>query len=172
MVSSATLAPHMKLVFLDIDGVLNSDGWLVGKGTVPGIKLIDPAATARLQRLCEETGAEIVVSSSWRAICPRHTLAEIFEARGLTTRVVGVTPIIPNRRGRGEEIQRWLDTVPATRSWSIDGIVIFDDEEDMLHLETWLVRTDAATGLTDAHVDAAKGILVRPAPGASVGSTS
>ena len=50
----------MKVIFLDVDGVLNSaqDGYSIRLRTDSHLKL--------LQRIVQETGAKLVLSSSWR----------------------------------------------------------------------------------------------------------
>ena len=84
-------------------------------------------------------------------------------AQGLaSTPVLDCTPFIPHKRGRGQEIQRWLDAAPP-----LAGLVILDDEADMLHLAPWLVQTSFETGLLDAHADAALAMLERAPPSAS-----
>lgn len=157
----------MRFVFLDFDGVLNSRA-LVEAAPAPvalGLGLLAGSAVARVERLCADTGAAIVVSSTWRLSFDVTALQDMLRARGLTTTsVLDVTPMIPHRRGRGQEIQRWLDTVPRARGWSVDGIVILDDEPSMLHLMPWLVQSSFETGLTDAHVAAAKRILMHAPP--------
>jgi hypothetical protein len=56
----------MKIIFLDIDGVLNC------KGTPNPRKfpyIVDPKLLNRLQRLLERTGAEVVLRRSSLTIC-------------------------------------------------------------------------------------------------------
>lgn len=62
-----------KYIFLDIDGVLNSDRWnheFITKykySNIPGIEReIDPSAIKLINNLVTKTGAEIIMSSSWR----------------------------------------------------------------------------------------------------------
>lgn len=52
----------MRVLFLDIDGVLNHRAVFVPGDVAP----ICPVALARLKALIERTGATIVVSSTWR----------------------------------------------------------------------------------------------------------
>ena len=57
-----------KVIFLDIDGVLNTNNWYTQKGR-NAIKdkygyTFDPKSVANLKRIVEETGADIVISSS------------------------------------------------------------------------------------------------------------
>jgi hypothetical protein len=59
----------LKVIFLDVDGVLNSRGKWAGCDlanlTDSGTR-IDPLAVARLKRIVDATDAKIVVSSTWR----------------------------------------------------------------------------------------------------------
>ena len=157
----------MRIVFLDFDGVLNSRA-LVERSRrphVPGPGLLSGDAVARVERLCVDGGAAVVVSSTWRRTFDRPALQDMLRAKGLTTTpVLGITPIIHHKRGRGQEIQLWLDTAPRAGGWSVDGMVILDDEPDMLHLVPWLVQSSFETGLTDDHLVAAKSVLTRAAP--------
>ena len=59
----------MKVIFLDIDGVLNSDEYLdkVKNSDIQGIERdIDVEKVKLLKRAIDETGARVVLSSSWR----------------------------------------------------------------------------------------------------------
>ncbi len=151
-----------RIVFLDFDGVLNSRA-LVDRAEVPlvlGLHVLDEGAVARVERLCVEAGAQIVVTSTWRLSFDRPALHELLRAKGLaTTPVLDCTPLIPHKRGRGQEIQRWLDSAPP-----LDGVVILDDEPDMLHLAPWLVQSSFETGLLETHLDAAREVLASPPP--------
>jgi hypothetical protein len=53
----------MKVVFLDIDGVLNCTKT---KNPRKFPYVVDPKLLARLNRLLERTAAKVVLSSSWR----------------------------------------------------------------------------------------------------------
>ena len=61
-----------KILFLDFDGVLNTERHhehCYENGIVPVDKYgyaFDPEAVANLKRIIDETGADIVVSSSWK----------------------------------------------------------------------------------------------------------
>ena len=50
-----------KVIFLDIDGVLNDEGDEREKGVV-----IEPYFVQNLFQIVDKTGAEIILSSSWR----------------------------------------------------------------------------------------------------------
>lgn len=155
-----------KVLFLDLDGVLNSPTWFRHRGPAgDGVEIdhaIDPAAMARLNRLCAAVQPAIVISSTWRKIYPLTVLREHLHRLGLRADVVGRTPDLAGRyvvlreasgvvrRGaqRGDEIQRWLDAHNL-----VESFVILDDESDMAHLRHRLVQTSWEHGLLDADVD-------------------
>ncbi len=160
-----------RIVFLDIDGVLNSEPWfrrqgLVGSATTTGgLDHLDGDAVALVEEFCVETSATIVVSSSWRLTHDLASLRGMLFEKGLrTTHVLDVTPFIPHHRGRGEDIQRWLDAAALEDNLVIEGLVIFDDRDDMLHLAPWLVLTTFEEGLTRAHLGRAREVLAASPP--------
>jgi hypothetical protein len=161
-----------RILFLDIDGVLNSRRWferspLTGPWGTGGsakrddmLSHLDPTACARAQRLCEETGSEIVISSTWRLLYKLSALRHVLALRGLTVPVLGRTP--SSHVERGHEIQAWLDR--HGRKAGVTGMVILDDDRDMVHLTPWLVRTRFEHGLTDEDVTRAKRTVRAPMP--------
>ena len=64
----------MKIIFLDIDGVLNSEKWYIeifDKNLYPNLENyplceFDPLAIEQLNLLTDKTNAKIVISSTWR----------------------------------------------------------------------------------------------------------
>lgn len=56
----------MKLIFLDIDGVLNSMRSEVVTGKKKTVENLDPVALSLIQKVCEETDAIICLTSNWR----------------------------------------------------------------------------------------------------------
>ena len=164
----------VKIVFLDIDGVLNSHEYIrerapeKERGSIIGI---DPVAVVRLNRLVRETRAEIVVSSTKRAGRTRAQLIEMLEERGFVGVVRGMTPehVVPTPGGlyvaerRGHEIGAWLEAAPRY-GVEVESFVILDDDRDMAHLADRLVKTSFDNGLTDADVDRAIAMLRAPPP--------
>ena len=65
----------IKVIFLDVDGVLNNGTWAIemfDKGIrVYHDDLLYEPSLEQLKRIVDSTGAVIVVSSSWRQICWR-----------------------------------------------------------------------------------------------------
>jgi hypothetical protein len=118
----------MKIIFLDIDGVLNSQDWYIFRRENVAMDAteaqypfyeFDPRAVARLNRIIEETSAKIVVSSSWRSGQTVETLQKLLNSVGVVGEVVGLTPHLWCRKPyedmcgyripRGCEIDWWLD---------------------------------------------------------------
>lgn len=135
----------MKIIFLDIDGVLNSAEYRRQLGLQYFSQIIDLRKMPLLKKIVEETGAEIVLSSSWREfwnkgttqLDPAGTYSErVFLEYGLT--ILDKTPEKENA-GRSAEIQVWLKQHPY---W--DGYVILDDKDFgwPASLRAHFIRTD------------------------------
>ncbi len=117
----------MKVIFLDFDGVLNHRRFLretIHKGDNEGA-IIAPECMAELCRIVSETGAQIVISTSWREHWDRdeskcdsvgREINRIFKEAGLS--IFDKTPWIGVRHS---EIEEWL------RLNEVEGFVILDD---------------------------------------------
>ena len=55
-----------KIIFLDIDGVLNSMDYFEQTKDCKGYTEINPEKVKLLKEIVDRTGAEIVLSSTWR----------------------------------------------------------------------------------------------------------
>lgn len=125
----------MNTIFLDIDGVLNSERYFVEnqkwiKNTeIPyNIRHLDSKAVMRLAMLVEAIDANIVISSTWRL---RNSILEIrgyFQAvydEFPVDRIIGKTG--KNQSGfRGDEIQEYIDAYfKEDRTY-----LIIDDDSD------------------------------------------
>lgn len=100
----------MKVVFLDIDGVLfphYSKSWSAN-------------AITYLNSLCQEHGLQIVITSTWREKHNLEELRELLKAKGVEGQIIGVTPIGGNR---GEEIKEWLEEYECEDYIVIDDVV-------------------------------------------------
>lgn len=173
----------MKIVFLDIDGVLNNPGtyapkdapWRREEGDPIRIP-IDEACMKRLNRILESSGASVVISSSWRLFAHWQELGPALVAHGMQGTVIGETPDLVNdpewleawrtregapfayeRMERGMEIAEWLKANPHVTSFAI-----LDDCSDMATLKHRLVLTDPVVGLDDPDVERARWLLNRP----------
>jgi hypothetical protein len=150
----------MKIIFLDIDGVLNSTKYMISlKGNfncVDKIYQLDPEAIAKLNRLTDTTGAFIVVSSTWRMgfIHNRAGLRGLFAKAKITGKVLDITPV--NNQIRGAQIAEWIDTYNRYHiNNPVTDFVILDDDSDMGKLKKHLIQTSHSDGLQDHHVDLA-----------------
>lgn len=132
----------MKVLFLDVDGVLN----MYGSG---GIYALNRKRLQLLQKIIQETDAKIVLSSTWRILSEaRRRLKNVLGYRGLS--IHDVTPQFGVKENgerfyRGHEINDWLDRHPEVTQY-----VILDDDGDMLDTQLrHFVQTDGKIGLTE-----------------------
>ena len=161
-----------KILFLDFDGVLNTARW---HSQADGSSLqdeygyqFDPAAVDNLAEIIEKTGAEIVISSSWKYMGVAK-LRKMWQERTLPGKVIDVTP---NAVGdefllhadldnmdflsiRGMEIKEWL----SLHGKDVSHYVILDDMNDILQeQEPHFVWIDPNVGITEG--DAAQIIMI------------
>lgn len=111
----------MKVIFLDTDGVLNSDEYFnrIRNLDIQGIEReIDVEKIKLLKKAIDETGAEVVLISSWRYKRNAQSLKELLLNYDIC---VDLTPFIQNERGL--EIKQWL-----LDHQSVEDFVILDDE--------------------------------------------
>lgn len=107
-----------------------------------------------LNRIIEQTGAKIVVSSTWRVLHNEKELAIILDKAGVKGEVVGVTPRSSSRI-RGLEIAEWI----RNSETPVESFVILDDDSDMEELMPYLVKTRTKTGLLPQHLEQAIALL-------------
>jgi hypothetical protein len=123
----------MKIIFLDIDGVLNSD-------RTPNPRkfpyIVDKELLERLNGLLALTGAKVVLSSSWR--CDPVGLLAAKYWKVPFTYVCSDKPKSP----RGKEILNWLSDHP-----DVTRFAIIDDEDDGLD-DLPIFQPSSRTGLT------------------------
>ena len=131
----------MRVIFLDLDGVLNCSK-THNPRKLPYV--IDPKLLRRFGRLLERTRAKVVLSSTWR-----YDPAGLFSAKRQGIRFIGTTPDMP-RKPRRNEILAWLKGHPKVARY-----VVIDDDDDELD-ELPLFQPSATTGLTD---DIVKGVV-------------
>ncbi len=119
-----------KIIFLDIDGVLNVNE----SGRDRFGRLFHKQFENNLGYIIEQTGAKIVISSSWR-MSGLKIMQEMWKERQIPGEVIGITPfetyVVENETGkfydsisRGEEIQLWID------KHNVTNYVIIDDNID------------------------------------------
>jgi hypothetical protein len=134
----------MKIIFLDIDGVLNCNHTRNPR-KFPFI--VDPTLLKRLNRLLQMTGAKVVLSSNWR-----YDPAGMFSAKYYDVPFVDTTPDLPGQ-SRADAILAWVRGQP-----DVERFVVIDDEDDQLD-GLPLFQPLRRNGLTDEIVDAAADYL-------------
>jgi hypothetical protein len=149
----------MNIIFLDIDGVLNSQ--LYHESTVyktpttreeSDLQDIDPKAIGFLNDLIKATEAKIVITSTWRRSHSDVKLQELFEKRGFIGKIIDHTPMLGEHTVRGNEILTWIERneklLGKSRS-DFSNYVIFDDDSDMLYWQrNNFLLVDGYVGLT------------------------
>lgn len=119
----------MKVIFLDFDGVMDTayyDNYLNCMGLPEKDKygvVFDPDCIANLRRIIDETGAVIVVSSTWKDFMTYKEILEMWEYRKLPGFVTDTTPTCS--RKRGDEIDSWLEECNTECEY-----VIIDDMDE------------------------------------------
>lgn len=164
----------MKVLFLDMDGVLvtwqsmklfqnGSGAGVWDTDAESGIRSMpcDPKCVGNLNTITEETGAKIVISSSWRCFGLEYMKAYLAR-QGVLGEVIDVT-------GPEGTLETW-DRGSAIRNWlrgrlDVEGFVVLDDMHPM-HFERGSVErhhvwTSMDGGLAGPHVDQALEILNR-----------
>ena len=158
----------MKIIFLDIDGVLNNTST---QKMFEEYYFVEDEKMELLKQLVVRTGAKLVLSSTWREGWYARERMEnpsksfqsairLFEAleKKLSEYDLELLSYTEDFGTRGEEIDLWL------KSWkgeSIESFVILDDmypEDLQLHQE-YLVQTTESFGLTQEDVEEAVNML-------------
>ena len=161
-----------KIIFLDIDGVLNTKEWH-SRMTKDAPKdeygyAFDPVTVKNLAHIIDKTGADIVISSSWKSYGVAK-LRKMWEIRNLPGTILDITPntisdeMLLNANldemelgvCRGNEIKEWL----SRHKGEVANYVIIDDFDDLLpEQENHTVLTDSLIGITGS--DAEKAIMI------------
>ena len=161
----------MKIIFLDIDGCLNSQTSMKKNGEEKNNIEDDTPTTeaiARLNKIVEATNAKVVISSTWRHGVSYHMMQRYLSVLGFKGKIIGNTPRLDSYRGT--EILCWLlehkskIIKNADSTWyqykePIESFVILDDDSDMESLSNHLVHINNMVGLLDSDVDKAIEVL-------------
>ena len=99
-----------KVVFMDVDGVFNHWDWLGRMQDKFGIPTahFDPSRVTLFNEIIDVTGADIVLSTSWRRLPPGEELLGILREVGIRGNVVGETPTGGAWDSRYSEIMGWI----------------------------------------------------------------
>lgn len=151
---------NTKVIFLDIDGVLNSvesETWdYHNRGEEAYYYAMCPDLVEKLNLIIRETGAKIVISSTWRK---HHDTLEglqnMLDKRGIQGEVIGSTAALWTQRGI--EIKQWLDLFSDKHN--VISYIILDDDCDMWPVFHRHMRICNENGLTCEDVKRAVKLL-------------
>jgi DNA-binding LacI/PurR family transcriptional regulator len=137
----------MKLVFLDIDGVLNHEHFHEPSRVHNGGAFC-PVSIQNLREIVKRTGAKIILTSSSPRGMSFIEIRELFSHYDMDAYILGKTPDLRDQI-RGAEIKQLLDECSEE---FIESFVILDDDADMGELMPYLVHCRDAmelqTGIT------------------------
>jgi hypothetical protein len=145
----------MKVIFLDFDGVLNHDG-LDPDNRMERAHGENDSSVALfwekcqlVQRICQQTGASIVLSTAWRHHFSQSVIEGWLAEKGLTAPIVGITQSKMSSQ-RTHEIRWYLEDNP-----DISRYVVLDDmdlRDGRFNLFIWC---DPMEGLTEEQAEEA-----------------
>lgn len=167
MVPLSPTTPVDPLIFLDIDGVLNStrfraehtggDGAVTLDGAFDAIAHLDPRRVARLNVLVSRSGARVILSSSWRLWFGLENTERSLRERGFVHALSGATIRLVGR-SRHDEIRHHLAALAQ-----VPNFVVLDDEPEAgVGMGERFVHVP--DGIEDVHVDRALRLLARDTP--------
>ncbi len=164
----------MKIIFLDIDGVLNSNFWNdthqreLSDGT-----LIDMDKVVLLGELVKKTNAKVVLHSGWKFWFNNNLRPVRIESQKLVDmlqtqdiEIYDVTPDYTTEEIRetkkfslvkAKEIWGWLDMHQETENWIVIDDLDLHDE----HIFKRQIKTDQTIGLTKQDIERAAAMLLK-----------
>ena len=151
----------MKIIFLDFDGVMDNAKYdiYLNKHNLPekdefGV-LFDPDCIVALAKIVEQTGAKIVISSSWKDFMTKEEIDQMWQKRQLPSEVIDVTP--STSRHRGDEIATWLNLCPDKCQY----VILDDQPREQFNTDQYdhLIITNGFYGLTISDAQRAIEIL-------------
>lgn len=167
-----------KIIFLDIDGVLNHELHFKEQSQKDrraevGDDLCDlnPSSIIHLNHIIEETGADVIISSTWRKYHSSDELQALLDKVGFKGKIIGRTPTLsykgydghPNPSltvPRGCEIKAWMDVQYDYKESKTLNYLILDDDRDMLYWQKdAFIPIDSYCGLTPSNAYHAINIL-------------
>ena len=149
-----------KIIFLDFDGVLNTEhyqGLLQYQGKPWQDEygaFFDPKAVKQLKRIIDATDADIVVESSWKYL-GLDAMKELWKVRNLPGTIIDITPSLLGKN-KGVEIASWLSKYAKQDI----RYVIIDDEYVILDSQLpHFILTNPYEGITEEQANRAISML-------------
>lgn len=156
----------MNIIFLDCDGVVNSQNWMLKTSPQNFIRsskdydwhrdFIDPATIQVLNKLVDESNVKFVLSSTWRKNTELDIICDAFTYHNFKGEIIDKTPV--DMKCRGAEIEYWLKNTLLP----INSFAILDDDSDLDPFMRRLVKTNYLYGLEAAHIEKIKKVLDIP----------
>lgn len=155
----------MRIIFLDIDGVLNCQS---SKSRCTGLLGIDKDKVRKLRAIVEKTGARIILCSSWKDTWEKtdkdnqHILGNYLDRKLKRENLFIFDKTLDNGSNRGSGIKDWIFKNTNIESWIVIDDEIFNDYHKCDVLKH-LVKTDFYVnngGIQDIHVREAIELLV------------
>lgn len=156
----------MKVIFLDVDGVLNNE---FTTESIIGYCGIDDELVEKLAKIVRITGAEIVLVSDWKMYFDSRVdikdsthpmIRYLMDKLQKSDLYIYDYTIDRNASDRGYGIQRWLKRFPEVERWVVLDDTFFFDYE-YTGIKPNLVLTNGICGLTDNDVAHAIEILTK-----------
>lgn len=150
-----------RVLFLDIDGVLNSEFTYITDHDHPDNIWCDRECFSRssletLEKIVLECKIDkVILSSVWRYGWGTNTESEKILRHILpqfNVQIAGITPRM-GMATRGKEIRSWLKKNPT------EDFLIIDDDADMEELVSHLLQTNWRVGLISSDFEKARRIL-------------
>ena len=152
----------MNVIFLDIDGVLNTDRWealclsedieLEDKFGIT----FDDISIANLRTIISRTNASIVIHSTWKLHHDVEWFVDMWNTRNLPGFIISITPNIAPDYDKHNEISMWLKLHPQ-----ISQYVILDDEKEFVSpLSEHHILIDGLCGITMSNAEKAIKLLL------------
>lgn len=138
----------MKLLFLDIDGVLTSDAT---KSRKELLYTFSESCVGALNRILTENNVQIILTSSWRTVFDVEKQNQIFSENGVIQFPGGQTNDF-GYENRSLEIQDYLS------KRKVENYVILDDMK-INGFDEHFVLVNPSTGLTENDVEKVNRIL-------------
>lgn len=181
------------VVALDLDGVCNDDAFiraaLAGHGAIAqwntdlAARTLDPVRVARVQRVCDATGASVVLVTGWRRWASAEDITACLRGAGLTAPVLGAVGGVKMTADlRQSALHEWLCDHPAVGRWcviddlrsawestrNVERREMFRGRMTMVctserYVAPWLAGrcVHPVDGITEADADAAIAVLTR-----------
>lgn len=153
-----------KYIFLDIDGVINTDEntqhHITNGYSTSSHRIRLPKETIyQLKRVVSSTRAKIIISSNWRKdFVALNNLRNQFNRYGLS--FCGIIPTFDCDSARGRECKWYIDQIYETERRYPNYIIIDDQICDLLPFHKGhIIQTDPQYGLTEKLANIAINIL-------------